>query len=55
MMSNKRLVIDTNTAISALLLPTSIPRQAFDRAFDQGIVLVSESTVAELAEVIKRP
>jgi putative PIN family toxin of toxin-antitoxin system len=50
----KRLVIDTNTVISALLLPTSIPRQAFDSAFAQGAVLVSVLTLAELTDVIQR-
>jgi uncharacterized protein len=47
-------VLDTNTIISALLLPTSIPRQAFDHAFDLGRVIVSEATVAELADVLQR-
>jgi len=47
-------VLDTNTIISALLLPTSIPRQAFDRAFDLGQVIVSAATVAELADVLQR-
>jgi uncharacterized protein len=47
-------VLDTNTIISALLLPTSIPRQAFDQAFDLGRVIVSEATVAELADVLQR-
>lgn len=54
MTKNKRFVLDTNTIISALLLRTSIPRQAFDKAFDRGIVLVSDITTAELTEVLKR-
>ena len=49
-----RFVLDTNTIISALLLPTSIPRQAFDRAFDRGLVMTSEATIAELADVLQR-
>lgn len=40
-MMRNRYVIDTNTIISALLLPLSIPRQAFDKAFDTGVILVS--------------
>jgi uncharacterized protein len=52
-MSN-HIVLDTNTIVSALLLPTSIPRQAFDQAFDNGFVIVSEATITELAEVLQR-
>ena len=40
-MMRNRYVIDTNTIISALLLPLSIPRRAFDKAFDTGVILVS--------------
>lgn len=54
-MSRKRFVLDTNVIISAVLLPRSVPRQAFDLAFIQGIVLVSESTLDELDEVLRRP
>jgi uncharacterized protein len=54
-MSRKRFVLDTNVVVSAVLLPRSIPRQAFDLAFIQGIVLVSESTLDELDEVLRRP
>jgi predicted nucleic acid-binding protein len=54
MMTSDRFVLDTNTIVSALLLPTSIPRQAFDRAFDHGDVIVSEATIAELADVLQR-
>lgn len=55
MTSNLRFVIDSNTTISALLLPRSVPRQAFDLAFALGIVLISQETVAELDEVLRRP
>ncbi len=54
-MSHKRFVLDTNVVISAVLLPRSVPRKAFDLAFIQGIVLVSESTLDELDEVLRRP
>ena len=54
MTTSDRFVLDTNTIISALLLPTSIPRQALDQAFDIGLVIVSEATVAELADVLQR-
>ena len=38
-----RTVIDTTVAISAALLPRSVPRQAFDAALARGRLLVSES------------
>jgi putative PIN family toxin of toxin-antitoxin system len=50
-----RVVIDTNVAVSAALLPRSVPRQAFDRALAQGTVLISPATVAELNDVLRRP
>ncbi len=55
-MTNRvRFVLDTNTTISALLMPRSIPRQAFDAAFALGIVLISQETIAELDDVLRRP
>lgn len=50
-----RIVLDTNTAVSAVLLPRSITRKAFDRAFEIGQVLASEATLDELDEVLRRP
>ena len=55
MTSNVRVVIDTNVAISAALLPRSLPRQAFDRALEHGTVIISSATVAELNDVLRRP
>ncbi len=54
-MNNIRVVIDTGVVISAVLLPRSVPRQAFDVAAARGKLLVSEATVAELNEVLRRP
>jgi putative PIN family toxin of toxin-antitoxin system len=54
-MNETRTVIDTNVAVSAVLLPRSVPRQAFDAAAGRGKLLVSEATVAELDEVLRRP
>jgi putative PIN family toxin of toxin-antitoxin system len=55
-MKNKiRLVIDTNVAVSAVLLPRSVSRQAFDFAITQCQLLASEYTLAELNEVLCRP
>ncbi len=50
-----RVVIDTSVIVSALLLPRSVPRQAFDAAASRGNLLVSEATVAELDDVLRRP
>jgi len=52
--TNRHFVLDTNTIVSALLIRTSLPRQAFDHAFDRGIVLVSNPTIAELTDVLHR-
>lgn len=53
-MMNKRYVLDANIIISAFLLRASLPRQAFDAAFAQGTVLVSEQTIGELTDVLQR-
>ena len=54
-MNELRTVIDTGVAISAALLPRSIPRQAFDCAAARGRLLVSSATIAELDDVFRRP
>lgn len=51
----KRFILDTNTFLSAVLLPQSITRQAVDKAMEQGELLVSEATILEIMEVITRP
>lgn len=50
-----RIVIDTNVFVSAIVLPRSIPRQAVDKALDDGTLLFSEATMNELAKVLWRP
>src|SRR5580704_10852087 len=50
-----RTVIDTSVAVSAVLLPRSVPWQALDSAAARGKLLVSEETIAELDEVLRRP
>jgi len=55
MKSNSRVVFDTNVAVSAALLPESVPRQAFDIAIANARVLVSAATIIELEEVLRRP
>jgi uncharacterized protein len=53
--SDARYILDTGVLVSALLLPRSVPRQAVDRAFAQGIVLASVATIDELDDVLRRP
>ncbi len=48
-------VLDTNTVVSAYLLEGSVSRQAYNKAFKEGIVIHSEATLTELAEVLARP
>ncbi len=51
----RRTVFDTGVLVSAVLLPRSIPRQAFELAMGAGRLLASQSTVDELEEVLRRP
>jgi putative PIN family toxin of toxin-antitoxin system len=51
----ERIVVDTNALISRLLLPRSVPGEAVRKAVDTGQLLVSEATLAELADVLARP
>lgn len=51
----RRVVFDTNTLVSALLLPASIPRQALDYAFSHGKVLTSLALLRELDRVLNYP
>ncbi len=50
-----RLVLDTNTLISGLLVQPSMPQQVFDYATSQAILLMSKATQAELERVLIRP
>ena len=49
-----RFVFDTNVIVSAALLAGSIPRRAFDKALDEGKILISVPVLLELAEVLSR-
>lgn len=55
MIADLRVVLDTNVVISAMLLPLSAPRQAVNRALQNGRVLISAVTMTEMDEVIHRP
>jgi putative PIN family toxin of toxin-antitoxin system len=50
----KRIVIDTSIAISAAILPNSISNRAFSLALQHFQLVSSDSTLAELIEVIYR-
>jgi|SRR5579864_2374468 len=49
-----RGVVDTNVLVSAVIFPSSVPRQAVDKALDHAVVIFSESTMNELKEVLFR-
>ena len=49
-----RFVFDTNVIVSAALLADSVPRQAFDKALDEGRILISVPVLLELSEVLSR-
>jgi putative PIN family toxin of toxin-antitoxin system len=51
----KRIVIDTSLAISAAILPNSISAKAFSLALKNFQLIASDSTLAELVDVIYRP
>jgi putative PIN family toxin of toxin-antitoxin system len=55
MSKSVRCVFDTNTVVSALLFAHSRPGRALRHALARGRVLLSASTVEELAEVLQRP
>jgi uncharacterized protein len=50
-----KYVLDTNTIISAHLLKNSIVRDAYDKAFNRGILLYSADTFDEVAKTFSRP
>lgn len=47
-------MFDTNVTVSAVLLPRSVPRQAFDLALQSGKLLASQATIEELEQVLRR-
>ena len=52
MRTRQRIVVDTNVLISRLLAADSVPSQAVREARREGRLLVSETTMNELAEVL---
>ncbi|MDO5623229.1 MAG: putative toxin-antitoxin system toxin component, PIN family [Pseudomonadota bacterium] len=55
MTEGQRWVLDTKLLVSRLLAPGGTAAQAVDRALRSGVLLVSEATLSELAEVLARP
>jgi predicted nucleic acid-binding protein len=41
-------VIDANVIVSAVLLPRSLTRNAFDQALTKGTIAISEAVINEL-------
>ena len=54
MPTERRFVFDANVIVSALLLKQSIVHRAFDKALEQGRLLVSQAVIEELNEVLRR-
>ena len=52
MSSAERLVVDTNVFVSRLLRLSSVPGQASGKAMHNAILLVSQETMSELADVL---
>ena len=54
MRGRQRIVVDTNVLISRLLMADSTPAEAVRLARRRGLLLVSDATMFELAEVLSR-
>jgi putative PIN family toxin of toxin-antitoxin system len=55
MPSERRYVFDANVIVSAVLLPDSVPRRAFDKASNNGRIVLSTTVIEELDDVLRRP
>src|SRR4051794_19967385 len=53
-MKTKRFVFDTNSLISALIIPSSISRRSLEKADKTGVLVFSVETLSELREVLIR-
>ncbi|WP_024539519.1 putative toxin-antitoxin system toxin component, PIN family [Comamonas badia] len=51
----RRYVVDTNVLLSRLLVPSGVAGRAVDKALAEGVLLMSDATLAELARVLSRP
>lgn len=50
-MKTKRFVFDTNSLISALIIPSSTSRRSLEKADETGVLVFSVETLSELREV----
>jgi uncharacterized protein len=50
-----RVVADTNILVSQLILPESLPARVMAQVELRSVLLFSESTMCELADVLSRP
>jgi putative PIN family toxin of toxin-antitoxin system len=53
-MKNKNFIFDTNSLISAALIPSSVNRLALQKADNNGHLIFSKETLTELNEVLIR-
>ena len=53
-MKSRRFVFDTNSLISALIIPSSVSRQSLKKADEKGVLVFSKETLFELNEVLIR-
>ena len=54
MKRDRLFVFDTNTLVSAVMIRSSKPRQAFNKALDHGKILLSQAVLDELSDVFNR-
>ena len=54
MSAAERVVVDTNVFVSGLLRKSSVPGQAASKARHNAILLVSQDTMRELADVLAK-
>lgn len=54
-MSEFRYVLDTNVLVSGVLIAESVPDRAFQLMRRTGVILFSETTLAEVQVVLNRP
>ena len=54
MKDRQRVVMDTNTLVSGVLLSDSVPGRAVRKAVTEDQILMSEESLYELAEVLSR-
>ena len=54
-MNKPRFVFDANVIVSAFLFKASQPRLALEIGKNQGIIILSETVIDELSNVLSRP